>query len=82
MYIEYRTEITLTLTRPCISINKDALQSACDDSEELAAAVSAVMLSREYLSIACECHEGDGILRIRVDDRDVNLKAGKEFILA
>ena len=76
------TEITLTLTRPCISINKDALRSACDDSEELAAAVSAVMLSREYISIACECHEGDGILRISVDDREVNLKAGKEFILA
>jgi isoleucyl-tRNA synthetase len=74
-------EIKVTLTRPCVSIIKTALQMACNDSEELAAAVSSVMLSREYISVACDCRENDGFLSIHVDGKVVSLQAGKEFIL-
>mmetsp|Transcript_38976 Transcript_38976/g.96569 ORF Transcript_38976/g.96569 Transcript_38976/m.96569 type:complete len:613 (+) Transcript_38976:2042-3880(+) len=68
-----------TLTRPAVVVDDAALTVTCNGVAELAAAVAAVVLSREYCNLKHECHAGGGMITIKVDGKEVDLRAGQEL---
>lgn len=69
-----------TLTCPAVILKDDAVKLACNGVDDLAAAVSAVVVSRDYGKLNRECHQGGGAVVIKVDGTEVKLNAGKELV--
>ena len=69
----------LTLTCPAVLLDKEAVMKACNNNDELVAAVSAVVISRDYEKIKQECIAGDGAVCIKVDGKEVVLRADNEL---
>lgn len=70
-----------TLTCPTVMLDDAAVKAACDGVDDLAAAVSAVVVSRDYGKLKRECEVGGGTIVVKVDGAEVKLHAGKEVVL-
>jgi isoleucyl-tRNA synthetase len=76
-----RATFTVSLTRRCILLNERALYSACNSCDDLAAAVSAVVVSQDYSSLRAEAQAKNGTIIVVVDGKTVTIQDGKEFML-
>lgn len=70
-----------TLTCPTVILDDAAVKMACNGVDYLAAAVSAVVISRDYGKLKRECEVGGGTIVVKVDGVEVKLHAGKEVLL-
>ena len=73
--------IMVTLTLPCVFLNERALLLACENSKDLSAAVSAVMISQDFTAMRADTQKHNGTITINVDGRTVTLHEGEEFML-
>ena len=72
--------LMVTLTLPCVFLNEQALLLACENSEDLSAAVSAVMISQDFTAMRADTQKHNGTITINVDGRTVTLHEGEEFM--
>jgi isoleucyl-tRNA synthetase len=69
-----------TLVCPAVVVDGAAMMVACNGIEELAAAVTAVVVSRDYCNLKSESEAGSGAIIVEVDRSAVQLLAGKELM--
>ena len=73
----------VTLTCPSVTLDAAAILRACNGFKDLADAVSAVILSREYSSLKHECESSEGgVLIVKVNGAEVKLYTGSELAFA
>ena len=70
----------LTLSLPAVVLDDANVKLACNGVDDLAAAVSAVVVSRDYGNLKQECEKGGGVIVVKVDGAEVKLTLGKELV--